>query len=260
MAIYQRLMLGDEHEAIRLVLQYLKDAPDDSVYDDLLIPALSYMRRDLHHNYLTDDDRQTILKGVRGSLCAADQARTSVLLQNSDSPPETIDTTGENASSAGRRVSVLGYPAMDETDRVGFEMLRQMINLNRWNLDSVAGALSTSEVLAHIRQEPPDMIVIGSLSPGGLTHAVYACKRMREISPTIPIIVGRWGSHLNHLVRERFERAGASFVTSTLLETRQLLESRWSLLAQEIPLTLASAKTKSVGEDGLRSPIQNESV
>lgn len=43
--IYQRLMLGDEYEADRILLQLMKDHSPDEVYDEMLVPALTYARR-----------------------------------------------------------------------------------------------------------------------------------------------------------------------------------------------------------------------
>ena len=71
--LYQRLMLGDEHEAATLVLQRMKRSPSDEVYDELLVPALNCAKRDVQRDYLTDDDQRTVLEGMRESLRQTDQ-------------------------------------------------------------------------------------------------------------------------------------------------------------------------------------------
>ncbi len=244
MGLYQRLMLGDEHEAARLVLQRMKSAPPEEVYDEMLIPALNFTRRDVQRDYLTDEDQQMVLKGVRESLRQTD---------------EFLRTAAASASRQERQdlapvapARILCCPASDDTDCVGLEMLRQLLDPIHWDFDVTALETLTSELAARIAENPPAIICIASLPPGGLAHARYLCKRLRDASPDIEIIVGRWGRQRNiKLDRERLEQAGASFVTTTLLETRQLLESRLPLLTRETPTTLVSAVPEPVASSGL---------
>ncbi len=234
--IYQRLMLGDEHEADRIVLQHMKENPPDEVYDDMLVPALNYTRRDVQRDYLTEDDQQVILNGIRGSLHQANQFRQSLPASTADQSgrtPEDQNREDQNTGSslAIKPLQILACPAHDETDHLAIEMLRQLLDPARWTLDVAAVETMTSELAVRISAAPPDVICIASLPPDGLAHARYLCRRLRAASPDMLIVVGRWGQKRNgKLDRERLEQAGASAVTTTLLETRQLLESRLPLL------------------------------
>ena len=146
----------------------------------------------------------------------------------------TPDDQNPISPAAIQPVRILGCPAKDDTDCVGLEMLRQLLDPTHWDLEVTALETLTSELAARIADDPPAIICIASLPPGGLSHARYLCKRLRDASPEIEIIVGRWGQQRNRKIdRERLELAGASFVTTTLLETRQLLESRLPLLMRE---------------------------
>jgi hypothetical protein len=107
--------------------------------------------------------------------------------------------------------------------------------------------------VARIAVDPPAVICIASLPPGGIAHARYLCKRLRDASSEIPIIVGRWGQQRNgNLERERLETAGASFMTTTLLETRQLLESRRPLLTRESPIAPILARPDRAASQELK--------
>ena len=228
--IYQRLMLGDEHQAVRLVLQRLKDCPTDDVYDDMLIPALNYMKRDLHRDYLTDDDRQTILKGVRTSLSEIDQMRLVAVDVPANLQEEIVQLPNGILPVPVRTTVIVGCPSMDDSDAAALDMLRQSIDPAHWNLREMAIELSMSELLIHIAQNPPDIVCIVSLPPGGLTHATYTCKRLREAFATMQIIVGRWGPNpRNKIERDRLQRAGATFVTTTVRETCKILETDYGL-------------------------------
>jgi hypothetical protein len=88
--------------------------------------------------------------------------------------------------------------------------------------------------VSRIALDPPAILCIAALPPGGLAHARYLCKRLRESSPQLQILVGRWGGKRNSkLEREQLEQAGASFVTTSLTETCHLLMSRLPLLSTE---------------------------
>lgn len=224
-------MLGDEHEADILVLRHMQGSPPDDVYDDMLVPALNYTKRDVQRDYLTDDDQQAILDGISESLLQIDRFRQLTLASVPELSDRELADHSAACHSTFKPAKILGCPATDETDGIGLEMLRQLLDPSHWDLELASVEMLTSELSARITKDPPAVVCIASLPPGGLSHARYLCKRLREASPEICIIVGRWGQKRNNKIdRERLEQAGASFITTTLLETRQLLESRLSLL------------------------------
>ena len=246
--LYQRLMLGDQHDAAMLVIQRMKRSPSEEVYDEMLIPALNHTRRDVQRDYLTDDDQRAILEGMRESLRQTDAFLRAASASKTEQQNLTPDAPPAISSPAIKPATILGCPARDDTDCVGLEMLRQLLNPTRWDLEVTALETLTSELAARIAEDPPAIICIASLPPGGLSHARYLCKRLRDASPEIEIIVGRWGQQRNgKMDRERLEQAGASFVTTTLLETRNLLESRFPLLIREASKIFAGQSSNEAG-------------
>lgn len=113
-------------------------------------------------------------------------------------------------------------------------MLRQSLDSMQWDIEQTAVETLTSELAARIALDPPAILYIAALPPRGLAHARYLCKRLRDSSPELQIVVGRWGQKCNcKLEREQLEQAGATFVTTSLAETIQLLKSRLPLLNRE---------------------------
>ena len=258
--LYQRLMLGDELEAARLVLQRMKSAPPVEVYDEMLVPALNFTRRDVQRDYLTDEDQRLVLKGMRESLRQTDEFLRTAAAAAARQEQQGLAPEDQRAISphATEPVKILGCPAKDETDCVGLEMLRQLLDPNVWDFEVTALETLTSELAARVAEAPPAIICIASLPPGGVAHARYLCKRLRDASPDIEIIVGRWGSQRNSkLDRERLEQAGASFVTTTLLETHKLLESRLPLLTRVIPTASVAAVPEPVSSSSLVMNVPN---
>lgn len=223
--LYQRLMLGDQHEASALIQQRRESHPAEEVYDALLIPSLNYTRRDLLREFLSEDDQRMIVEGMRTSLHVLDespQPSEALTLPVIESATQALDS-----ATVVELPQVLGCPARDETDAVGLEMLRQLLIPSRCQLEVASVDLLVSELVARMAESPPAAICIACLPPGGLSHARYLCKRLREAAPEILIIVGRWSpSGVSKLDRDRLIEAGASAVTATILETRKLLESR----------------------------------
>lgn len=232
--LYQRLMLGDQMESNALVLERMKGTSPDEVYDELLIPSLNYTRRDVNRDQLTDEDQKMILMGMRNILVQADEFVHPQSVDKQSLPDPVPEAPELHSTTAPKPPSVLGCPARDDTDDVGLEMLRQLLDPSRCVLEVTAVETLVSELVARLAEDPPATICIASLPPGGISHARYLCKRLREAAPGIPIIVGRWGPNgVSKLDRERLVQAGASSVTTTLLETRKLIEFRILLSVSE---------------------------
>jgi predicted PurR-regulated permease PerM len=231
MGIYQRMMLGDEHEATRLVLLRMKDAPVGEVFDKLLIPTLIFAKRDFLREQLLEEDRKLVLDGVQTTLSHTEQFLRTTAEQKTDELQAALAKADVPVNVEVRRVTMLACPAADESDSAALVMLQQSLDPLEWNIELAAVETLTSELLGRIEIDPPAIVYIAALPPRGLKHARYLCKRLHEGSPDLQIVVGRWGQIRNSkLEREQLEEAGASFVTTSLMETIQLLDSRLPLL------------------------------
>jgi hypothetical protein len=101
-------------------------------------------------------------------------------------------------------------------------------------MEVTAVEAQTEALVARVAEEGPVLVCIGSLPPGGLAHTRYLCKRLRARSPKVKIVVGRWG--LRDEVKENEEQlreAGADAMTTTLLETRDQINTWFPSLANE---------------------------
>jgi predicted PurR-regulated permease PerM len=227
MEIYLRLMQGDEHEAIRLVLQRMKESPADEIFDEMLVPALNYTKRDFLREHLTDDDRGLLLKRIREALRETDDFLQKAAVSQNGTESQPGDSS-RMTTAALSPIRILVSPGMDDINSVALEMFRQLLHSTRWVFEETAVETLTSELVAQVAANPPAVLCIASLPPGGLAHARYLCKRLRAVSPEMPIIVGRWGRSRNSRIdSERLIEVGASFVTASLSETCQLLNSRF---------------------------------
>ena len=216
---YQRLLARDEDEAVELV-QALQ--PPEQAYDRLLLPTLVVARHDRQRGAISDDDEQFILQTTREIL---DDIRTV--------RETAAAVTPEAADAVLPKMRILGCPTRDGRDVVALEMLRQLLNPQRWELEILSGDLLSAELVAEAASRQPLVVCIAALPPAGLARCRYLLKRLRLQLPQARIVVGRWGGQVNNMDqnREQLLACGADEVDFNLLETRSHLQAWRPVLA-----------------------------
>lgn len=220
---YQRLLARDQDEASRLIVAQGKSSSPEAVYDELMIPALHYTKRDRDSDELTDEDEQFVFQATQEILDEVDQRLTDAATESAaedaaQQPP---------ARTVAARARILACPARDEADRLALEMLKHLLDPEQWEVEITAVETLTAELVERAAEQEPAMICIGALPPGGLAHTRYLCKRLRARFPKVKIAVGRFGLKENlDENREQLETAGADLMATTLLEMQTQL-SAW---------------------------------
>jgi predicted PurR-regulated permease PerM len=209
---YQRLLARDHDEAIDLVEQHLHTHSLETVYDEVLLPALVWAKRDREAGDLTLEDEDFVIQATRdvlNDLVLPQQA------QQSAGQPHAEKT------STGPQAVILGCPARDVEDELAMEMFEQLLAAEKCRVQRLSTQTLAGELIEHVEQTKPTLVCIASLPPGGLAVARYLCKRLRLQFPDLKIAVGRWGLTEN-VTRsaERLRTAGADVVATTLLESR----------------------------------------
>lgn len=215
---YQRLLAMDQVEAAEIVEEHLKIHPVEQIYDDVLLPALSYAKRDCELGRLTENDQQFVFQATREILDDLDSLKPETSSQLLDSAGAAI--IDENTPATSPKVRIIGCPARDEADELALLMFRQLLDATRYDIELMADETLTSEVVALTAEKSPALICIASLPPGGLAQARYLCKRLRARLPGLKIIVGRWGRESEDNSNVLLS-AGADKVGATMIETRK---------------------------------------
>jgi predicted PurR-regulated permease PerM len=224
-AFYQRLTAMDQDEAGQLVQTYIKTAPLEQVYDQLLVPALIQVRRDHEMQLLSDEDEKSILQALREII--EDLGEQQVALHSSHS------NEADNHHEPSARVLVLAIAARSEADELGLRMLQNLLDPARWDLEIVGSDRLSAELITLVQKKQPQAVCIGSIPPGGVSRIRYICKRLRGRYPRLKIVVGRWGASSDQeKSRNQIRDACADQVTLTLLETRDHLNAWSPVLAQ----------------------------
>jgi hypothetical protein len=214
---YQRLLAMDQAEAAEIVEEHLKTHPQEQLFDEVLIPALNYTRRDRELGRLTEDGEQFVFRATREILEDLNSMKPESSSEASDSSqPATI--VGDSPVILPK-VPVLGCPAQDEADELALLMFRHLLDSTRYEVEIMSDAMLTAEVVARIGEKSPAMICIAALPPGGLAQTRYLCKRLRARFPNVKIAVGRWG--MGSEDSNSILLAGADRVGTTMIETRE---------------------------------------
>jgi hypothetical protein len=221
---YQRLLAMDQDEAVEILEDYLTTHSREQLYDEVLIPALSYAKADLHQDKISEREAQFIFNANREILdyLASGDLKVTASADNGASSASVESPLG--------RIHVVGCPAHDEADEVALLIFRQLIDPTRYNVEVLSAGILVSEMTATVAEKKPALVCISALPPGGLVQACHLCKRLRAVFPRIKIVVGRWngagglddGQNFNSLLV-----AGADQVGNSLQQTRdQLLNLR----------------------------------
>jgi predicted PurR-regulated permease PerM/CheY-like chemotaxis protein len=214
---YQRLLARDEDEADDMIEEYLRDHPWESVFDEVLLPALALARRDRERGELEPDEQQAVYQATRDVL------DDLVFRQQQISRLASVPV-GEEAPAEKPTVVALGFPAHDEGDELALRMLGLLLEPSGCRLEVFSPRSLAAELLRRVGEEQPAFVVLAALAPGGLGQSRNVCKRLRAQYADLKVVAVRWGADDDpQRVRDSLRQAGADEVARSLEEARDKL-------------------------------------
>ncbi|MHB8910506.1 MAG: AI-2E family transporter [Syntrophales bacterium] len=223
-AYYKRLLAMDQDEAEGIVEEQLRTHPVAHVFDEVLVPALHYAKRDSRLGILTDDEQTFIYKSTREII-----ERIGLLPTH---PLPLIDVAASDASTLSDTVTVsvdkiriLAWPAQSEGEAIALLMLQQLLDPTHYEMEINTPGKRLSEILREVEQQTPALFCVGFIPPGGLSASRHLSKLLHTRLPELTIVVGHWGLHEKvHDDREILLAAGATHVAATLIEARDQID------------------------------------
>jgi predicted PurR-regulated permease PerM len=214
--LYHRLLSGDEEEAQEILDKRFREKTRAQVFDEIIIPALLLADRDRARGEISESDHQHVVRTIRALADTASEAS-----RDSGAPAPL----GENR----RLQRVVGVSARTVTDETIWEMLAQLVDPAKVQLESVGSSYLASDVTsrepAGASPDLPDLVCVISVPPGGLAQARYLCRRLRTKLPQTPILVIRPGAQARGPESsQRLTEDGAGQVCFTLGEARTIVE------------------------------------
>ncbi|HEV8584302.1 MAG TPA: AI-2E family transporter [Methylomirabilota bacterium] len=225
-AVYQRLLKGDEAGARGVLEEYVKTHAAADVYEDALMPALARARRDAAHGALEPEEARRI---------AAAMGRVLDALEAAALPAAAARDAGEPGPAVPALVG-LACPARDEIDAAALRVLASRVAADGVRLHVLAPGLLAAEVVEQVAASVPGVVVVGSLAPGGRAHARYVFKRLRARFPDLPLVAACWGAaHEADRACAELIEAGATEVATTLREARERIVQYRMVRGEQTP-------------------------
>ena len=249
---YQRLLARDPSEAADLIERHIKNEPWGTVYDALLMPALNYAERDRLENRLSPDEEAAVIEATRELL--SDTADSIRRLQPAPPPAEPAEPAIRQSPREPLRV--LGYAANGVADELALTMLAQAVNDLPVVIEISSARLLASDLVSLVRTQGVSVICLADLPPSPPSKSRYLVKRLRSAMPDLRIVVGRWSPPaLADESSQPLKDAGATLVTTSLVETREYLSGLVEIVRNPAPEAGGPKSAPTLSSEPPRSPI-----
>jgi predicted PurR-regulated permease PerM len=211
-AIYQRLLKGDETGARSVLKEYITEHAAADVHEQVLLPVLARARRDATRGALTAEESASIAGAVRRIV---EELETDALAA------ARVRDEGE-AAEPTVSLRVLACPARDDVDAAALHLLASRVLTDGVCVDLVDPGTLAAELLERVAATEPGVVVVASLAEPGLAHARYMLKRLRARFADLPLVAACWGPPDDaDAACAALLDAGASDVATTVGEARE---------------------------------------
>jgi predicted PurR-regulated permease PerM len=196
---YQRLLALDQEDARLITTTFLKTHSRLSLYDQVVVPALTLAEQDRHKGAL-DERRESFV------FLSVSEIISELTVHGADEVPaksrklnlrwtqsSTPDLASSRAEPAVPGIRIFCLPANDKADEITSSMLAQLLESAGYGVLSLPVGSPFEEILTHLPPEPQDIICISALPPFAFAQASSLCQRVRLHLPQNKIIAGIWG-------------------------------------------------------------------
>ena len=216
---YQRLVARDLSEAAELIDRHIKTEPPASVYDELMLPALSYTEHDRLQQRLSLEEEAAVMEATRELI--ADAAESIRRHADSKHPAASTDPATLGPREA---LGVLGYAVNGAADEVALAMLARLLDDLPIAMEITSARMQAVELVSLLRDRQFSVVCFADLPPSSASKTRYLVKKLRSAVPELQIVVGRWGPPaLADESPQALLEAGADHVSSLLVESQNYL-------------------------------------
>ena len=217
---YQRLVARDQSEAAELIDTHIKTQSPDTVFDALLLPALSYAERDRLERRLSREEETAVVDATRELTAdAADTIRRRAVTE-----PAAEEAGVPSLVESRPPLRVLGYAVNGGADEVALAMLAHLLVDLPIEMDITGARMQAAELVSLVRDRRFSVVCFADLPPSSSSKTRYLVRRLRSALPGLRIAVGRWGpSALADESPQPLADAGANHVASLLIDSRNYI-------------------------------------
>lgn len=214
---YQRLLAHDTSDALDLIERHVAAGPPRSVYDALVLPALSQAEADRLEGRLDAEGERAVVDATAELL---DDAAGHVRRAEGGAPVPV----------AAPRLRVLGHAVNGIGDQLALETFARMVDDLPIAVERPARLL-TGELADWARAHDVSIVCLADLPPSSASRARYVARRLRVDAPDLTIMVGRWtGTPGAADASAMLADAGVRHVGATLEQSRAFLRAQLDAL------------------------------
>lgn len=225
--LYHRLLSLEPEEASDLVDVERAAQGELGLFDEVLVPALEMAERERHAGRLSEERASLVYDSL-----------DTFIDESGASAAEGEETDGIDPSSV-----VLCVPAGDRADRLAAAMLQQVLQGRGIETALAPEEGGLSALIERIALDKPSVLAISAVPPAASVQARDLCRKLHQLFPRLPVVVGHWmGAErsLDANALRRLRESGADTVVSTIAEAAKrcaelLEEERGPDIADSLP-------------------------
>ena len=247
---YQRLVARDQSEAVELIENHIKTQPPASVYDALLLPALSYAERDRLEHRLLSEEEAAVIDTTRELISDA----AEIIRRHAETEPHAA-AIDPSLLEPREPLAVLGYAVNGAADEVALAMLAHLLSDLPIAMAITGTRMQAVELASFVRNGKFSVVCFADLPPSSPSKTRYLVRRLRSALPEMRIAVGRWGPPaLADESPQTLLDAGANHVASLLVESRNYLGGLLEMPRPPTPDTVDAVGLTAPPPSGRGSP------
>jgi predicted PurR-regulated permease PerM len=180
---FQRMLAHDEREAAEILESSLKDQSLASVYDSILIPALTLVEMERQKGEL----EESTVRFIRSSTSEmVDELGFRALEEKNEFAQSTTDSA--NSANAA---TILVIPVRDGSDDLISTMLTQVLDQAGFHATCIP-IQRIDETVAAVAEQKPDLVFLSGMPPVAMARANRIFRSLRRANPSLKIIMGIW--------------------------------------------------------------------
>ncbi len=212
---YERLLASDQAEAHAIAHRYLEGKPLVSLYDSVLIPALSLAEEHRHEGAMDPIRSNFILLNVREIVARlANYREPGAFAEPRSSRSMALESRHVHPL---KEIAVVCIAPHNPIDELTTQMLAQLLELSSIQSITFRPDALSSDILTALAAEPDTILVISSVPPFSYTRVREILKTVRIHLPENRLLLGLWNDPEDAAnIPDRFGPAGPDAVADTL--------------------------------------------
>ena len=191
-AFYQRMLAHDEREAAEILERCLKSESLVSVYDSILIPALTLVEMERQKGELEESTvrffRTSTSEMVDELGFQALEEKNELAQTASDSLDQSNSAAFPNSASTA---SIVVIPVRDGSDDLIATMLTQVLDQAGFRGTAIP-IQRIDETVSAVTGQKPDLVFLSGMPPVAMARANRIFRSLRGENPALRIIMGIW--------------------------------------------------------------------